>query len=99
MVKGLPVLILQTQELVQDVIVEASDTSSIDTCSFSLEIEHLSDEPAFPVKSSVEVRAELAKSGFESGEHAQREGTVGRNALVAADDLGRVPAVFFGKQV
>ena len=89
----------EAEDVVDRVVVEASDPRRACAGSFGFEIEHLADDPGFPVQVSIEGRPELLETAIEIGEHSQAEEAVACNLLVAAHTRGEAPAVTPGETI
>src|SRR5919197_1160741 len=81
------------EDVVNGIVVEATDAGAARACRFRLEIQHLADDARLPEKVTVERRPELMQARVEVGDHAEAEEAVGRNVLIAAHARREAPAI------
>lgn len=97
-VERLPGAVFQAKELMQKVVMKTTDPRSSNPGGLCLKIEQLADQSAFPVKTAIETGPILLQDWLEARQHSKREHPVGCYSLVAAHDLGGIPAVSFLQQ-
>ena len=84
---------VESQHLVNRIVVEAADPRGSSAGGFGFEVENLTDEAGFPVEAAVCRTATLLERRVEVGDHPQAEESVGSDVLIATEPAREVPTI------